>query len=151
MGLVTRLVERLAKLPPATHRVGRVERDVRIPADDGVDLLADAFHPAGPEPAPTVLVRSPYGRRNVGRLLGEVHARRGFRLIVQSCPGTFGSGGVFRPQFDERADGLATLRWLGRQPWFDGRLGMSGPISEHSIHHGPGFASAIHLPARALA
>ena len=31
------------------------------------------------------------------------------------------------PQFHERADGLATLRWLERQPWFDGRLAMSGP------------------------
>ncbi len=127
VGLLSRLIERLAKLPPATHRAGRVERDVPIPMDDGVSLRADVHHPAGAERLPTVLMRSPYGRRNVGRLLGPVHARRGFRLVVESCRGTFGSGGTFRPQFDERADGLATLRWLQRQPWFDGRLAMSGP------------------------
>jgi len=127
MALITRLVERLAKLPPATHRLGPVERDVQIPMDDGVLLLADVHHPAGAEHAPTVLMRSPYGRRNVAGLLGAVYTRRGFRLVVQSCRGSFGSGGVFRPQFDERADGLATLRWIQHQPWFDGRLAMSGP------------------------
>lgn len=26
----------------------------------------------------------------------------------------------------ERQDGIDTLRWLARQPWFDGRLGMWG-------------------------
>jgi putative CocE/NonD family hydrolase len=127
VGLFTRLVERLAKLPPATHAVGRVERDLPIPMDDGVSLLADVYHPAGAAPAATVLLRSPYGRGSFGRLLGPLYARRGFRVIVESCRGTFGSGGRFRPQFDERADGLATLRWIERQPWFDGRLAMSGP------------------------
>jgi putative CocE/NonD family hydrolase len=48
-------------------------------------------------------------------------------VVAQSCRGTFGSGGVFRPQFDERAYGLATLRWIEAQPWFDGRLAMTGP------------------------
>ena len=126
VALLSRLIERLAKLPPATHRLGRVERRVRVPMDDGVALLADVYHPAGAEPAPSVLMRSPYGRA-FGALFGEAYARRGLRLVVESCRGTFGSGGVFRPQFDERADGLATLRWIGRQSWFDGRLAMSGP------------------------
>ena len=125
MALLPRLIERLAKLPPATHRLGRVERGVRVPMDDGVSLLADVYHPAGAEPAPSVLMRSPYGR--AFGVLGSAYARRGFRLIVQSCRGSFGSGGAFRPLFDERADGLATLRWIGKQPWFDGRLAMSGP------------------------
>ena len=99
MALLPRLIERLAKLPPATHRLGRVERGVHIPMDDGVTLLADIYHPAGDETAPSVLMRSPYGR-SLGRLVSTAYARRGFRLIVQSCRGTFGSGGAFRPQFD---------------------------------------------------
>jgi uncharacterized protein len=127
MGLFSRLLEHFAKLPPATHPAGRLERDVSMPMDDGALLLADLCHPAGSRPAPSVLMRSPYGRRPLARALGPIFARRGFRLIVQSCRGTFGSGGMFRPQFDERADGLATLRWIQRQPWFDGRLAMLGP------------------------
>jgi uncharacterized protein len=128
MGLLGRVVERVWKLPPAHTRVARVERDVPVPADDGASLLTDIWWPAGDSRPPTLLLRSPYGRSGVfGDLLGSIYARRGFRVVVQSCRGTFGSGGSFVPQFHERADGLATLRWLERQPWFDGRLAMSGP------------------------
>src|SRR5262249_10296236 len=125
VALLTHLIERLAKLPAATHELATVERSVPIPMDDGVSLLAHLYHPTSAGPAPSVLIRSPYGRRF--GFLGEIFARRGFRLIIQSCRGTFGSGGVFRPQFDERADGLATLGWIERQPWYDGRLAMFGP------------------------
>ena len=128
MSFLTRFVEHLWKLPHAHTRVARVERDVRVPADDGASLLTDIWWPAGDVRPPTLLMRSPYGRSGLfGDLLGSIYARRGIRVLVQSCRGTFGSGGSFAPQFHERADGLATLRWLEQQPWFDGRLAMSGP------------------------
>src|SRR5690606_2266799 len=38
-----------------------------------------------------------------------------------------GSGGAFEPLVAERADGFATLDWMRAQPWFDGRLAVSGP------------------------
>jgi len=126
--LVTRLVDRVFGLPPPRSRAVGVERDVPVAMDDGVELLADLYTPAGPGPHPTVLVRSPYGRAGfVGALFGRVFAERGYRVVVQSTRGTFGSGGEFRPEFPERADGLATIRWIERQPWFDGRLAMNGP------------------------
>ena len=78
-------------------------------------------------PQPTVLVRSPYGRdRAVGLLFGRLLAERGLQVVVQSVRGTFGSEGTFAP-FDERADGLATLRWIRSQPWHSDRIGMIGP------------------------
>jgi hypothetical protein len=78
-------------------------------------------------PQPTVLVRSPYGRKQfVGLLAGRLLAERGFQVVIQSVRGTFGSGGDFDP-FDERADGLATLAWLRTQPWHEGRVGGFGP------------------------
>ena len=52
-------------------------------------------------------------------------AERGLQVVIQSVRGTFGSSGTFNP-FDERADGLATLRWLRRQPWHAGPIGMTG-------------------------
>ncbi|HBZ71349.1 MAG TPA: X-Pro dipeptidyl-peptidase [Deltaproteobacteria bacterium] len=126
--MFTQVVEHIWKLPRAYTRVARVERDVCVPADDGASLLTDIWWPTGDVPPPTLLMRSPYGRSGpFGELLGSIYARRGIRVLVQSCRGTFGSGGSFAPQFNERADGLATLRWLERQPWFDGRLAMSGP------------------------
>jgi putative CocE/NonD family hydrolase len=103
-----------------------VERDLEVPMTDGVVLLADRYAPRADPSRPTVLVRSPYGRRGVfGLLYGRLFAERGFQAVVQSVRGTFGSGGEFNP-FDERADGLATIAWLEKQPWFEGRLGMTG-------------------------
>ena len=101
------------------------ERDLRATMDDGVVLLADRWvaSDTAATAQPTVLVRSPYGRRQfVGLLLGRLLAERGFQVVVQSVRGTFGSGGEFDP-FNERADGLATLAWLREQAWHDGAGG----------------------------
>jgi putative CocE/NonD family hydrolase len=74
-----------------------------------------------------VLVRSPYGRgQAVGLIFGRLLAERGLQVVIQSVRGTFGSEGSFSP-FDERADGLATLRWIREQPWHEGPIGMIGP------------------------
>ena len=59
------------------------------------------------------------GRSFVGLMFGRLLAERGLQVVIQSVRGTFGSGGDFTP-FDERADGLATLRWLREQPWHAG-------------------------------
>ena len=44
--------------------------------------------------------------------LGRLYAERGYQVIVQSCRGTFGSGGEFVPVRNEQADGRATLEWV---------------------------------------
>lgn len=96
--------------------------------DDGVLLLADRWvaRETAARPQPTVLVRTPYGRRQFfGLLYGRMLAERGLQVLVQSVRGTFGSGGEFSP-FDERADGLATLRWIADQPWHAGKVGTTG-------------------------
>jgi uncharacterized protein len=123
------ILARRMELPRAqTHDVA-VERDLRVPADDGVVLLADRWvaRSARDQPQPTVLVRSPYGRAQlVGLLFGRLLAERGLQVLIQSVRGTFGSEGIFSP-FDERADGLATLKWIRAQPWHVDRIGMIGP------------------------
>ncbi len=117
------------RLPRAqTHDVV-CERDLRVPMDDGAVLLADRWvaRVMAGRAQPTVLVRSPYGRRQVvGLLFGRLLAERGLQVVIQSVRGTFGSEGRFSP-FDERSDGLATLRWIREQPWHAGRIGMIGP------------------------
>jgi putative CocE/NonD family hydrolase len=133
------------RLPRGPHRV-LVERDLAVPMPDGVTLLADRYVPAGHRPAfaprrhrghppgtgagqpPLILVRSPYGRDGfIGLAYGHFFAQHGFQVLVQSVRGTFGSGGEFDPMANERDDGLATVAWLRRQPWFHGRFGMHGP------------------------
>jgi putative CocE/NonD family hydrolase len=105
------------------------EHDLRAEMEDGVVLLADRWvaRDSAGRPQPTVLVRSPYGRRQfVGLLLGRLLAERGLQAVIQSVRGTFGSEGRFSP-FDERADGLATLAWLRAQRWHSGPIGTIGP------------------------
>ncbi len=129
MSLASSILARRMRLPRAlTHDVV-CEQDLPVPMDDGEVLLADRWvaDSAREQPQPTVLVRSPYGRKQlVGLLLGRLLAERGFQAVIQSTRGTFGSGGAFTP-FDERADGLATFRWLRDQPWHTERIGMIGP------------------------
>jgi uncharacterized protein len=105
------------------------ERDLQVPMDDGAVLLADRWvaRATRGRAQPTVLVRSPYGRRQiVGLILGRLMAERGFQVLIQSVRGTFGSESQFSP-FDERPDGLATLRWIRAQRWHADRIGMIGP------------------------
>jgi uncharacterized protein len=46
--------------------------------------------------------------------------------LIQSTRGTFGSGGTFDPMRTEREDGLDTLEWLAKQPWFGESIVLSG-------------------------
>ncbi|MGA2319397.1 MAG: CocE/NonD family hydrolase [Solirubrobacteraceae bacterium] len=129
MSLASAVIARRMRLVRAQTHDLLCERDLRVTMDDGAVLLADRYvaRARRDEPQPTVLVRSPYGRRQlVGLIFGRLAAERGLQVLVQSVRGTFGSQGAFSP-FDERADGLATLRWIRAQPWHAERIGMIGP------------------------
>jgi uncharacterized protein len=127
MPLVSEIAGRVLRLPAPAAREIVVERDLPVTMDDGVVLLADRYAPPGVGRAPTVLVRSPYGRRRgPGFLFGRLLAERGLQVVVESIRGTFGSDGRFDP-FNEREDGLATVRWLRQQPWHSGPVGAIGP------------------------
>jgi len=125
--LLSEIAGRLLRLPaPATREIA-IDEDLEVAMDDGEVLLANRYAPPGGGPRPTVLVRSPYGRRGAfGFLFGRLVAERGLQVVVQSVRGTFGSGGRFDP-FNEREDGLATLRWLRAQRWHSGPVGTLGP------------------------
>jgi putative CocE/NonD family hydrolase len=134
MTLASRFMGQALKLPPATSRTIDVDRDLRVPMPDGAVLLADRYAPRTRPwplrpPPPLVLVRSPYGRRRSwGLLFGRLLAERGCQAVIQSCRGTFGSGGTFDPFGpDEHDDGLATVAWLRKQPWYPGSFGTCGP------------------------
>ena len=133
---MTTLRQRLTRALDARSRKGvelgpydiTIERDLRVPMDDGVELLADLIRPVGDDipSLPTIVIRGPYGRR--GPLAGSARALayEGFTVLFQSCRGTWGSQGVFTPQIDEQRDGIATLRWVRKQPWFTGHLATYG-------------------------
>jgi len=123
---VSKAISRAWSLPPPRTFVA-VERNVQVPMSDGTVLLADHYLPITSEPAATVLVRCPYGRGAPFSLLeAQLVAERGFHVLLQSCRGTFGSGGQFEPMRGEASDGQDTVAWLRGQSWFDGRLATFG-------------------------
>ena len=119
-------LSRAWSLPPRRNRVA-VVRDLAVPMSDGTVLRADHYLPVTDRQVATVLVRSPYGRGFPYNLSSaQLIAERGFHVLLQSCRGTFGSGGDFDPMRREAADGQDTVAWLRQQHWFDGRLATYG-------------------------
>jgi len=110
----------------------RIER-VSMKTADGVTLVADIYHPLRAGRAPAILVRVPYSKTLTnmifGRTVGSMWAEHGYTAVIQGTRGRYESGGTHYPLRGERQDGLETLAWLARQPWFDGRLGMWGGSS----------------------
>jgi hypothetical protein len=90
----------------------------------GIDLATDIYRPEK-EPAPVILIRTPYGRKGYD-FLGEAFSGRGFVVMVQDVRGKYDSTGEYEPFIHEREDGLSTLRWIERQPWCNGRIGIWG-------------------------
>jgi putative CocE/NonD family hydrolase len=127
--LIGRLLSRagglVLGLPAPTGGRITVRRNLPVRVRDGITLRTDHYAPrlAG---APAVLIRTPYGRGGPMRLLARLIADQGLHVVVQSCRGTFGSAGTFEPLVHERADGLDTIDWLRRQPWYAGSFGMFG-------------------------
>jgi putative CocE/NonD family hydrolase len=102
-----------------------VEHDAKVTMPDGAVLLADIYHPVGVDDAPTILERTPYGRRGLSSGAGPEFAARGYRYMLQACRGTDGSSGS-HSYFMEAPDGAATAEWIAQQPWFNGSLGTFG-------------------------
>lgn len=125
MSLPSLFLAWIEDLPPRLNSVKKT-RGIPLTMHDGVILKTDHYAPKAEGPHPTILMRLPYGRSGFGAIC-EAYAERGFHVVIQACRGTERSGGEFDPFTNERADGLATLEWIKSQPWFDGRIGLTGP------------------------
>lgn len=116
---------------------------VSVTMDDGVELKGTLAFPAGAGKVPAVLMRTPYNPASfppemAAFYMGEViaWASHGYAFFLQTTRTT-------TSYFDEAADGSATVRWMEQQPWFDGRLGLTGA----SYHAFTSWATASTWPA----
>src|SRR5215472_15363878 len=108
-----------------THAVS-IQRNIRVRMPDGAELLTDVYL-GNARGAPVVMIRSPYGKTlSFAARTAYPLAARGFNVIMQCCRGTFGSSGEFDPHHDEERDGLETLTWIKRQPWYRGAIATFG-------------------------
>jgi len=116
-------------LRPPLYAV-REQHGVSFTTSDGIDLVADIYHPQHTPSTPTILVRIPlsksFNNSLYANLMGRIWAERGYTVVIQGTRGRFGSGGKFYPLRCERQDGIETLRWLKNQPWFNGQIATWG-------------------------
>lgn len=107
----------------------KIDHGVRIAMPDGVVLAASLYLPRLPPRAlPTVLIRLPYDRLRYAEALSYAvwFAKHGYAVLVQDVRGKFGSQGEFAPWEKATSDGAATLDWIARQAWSNGKVGTFG-------------------------
>lgn len=102
--------------------------DTLIDYGTEVKMRTQMCLPVTDEPVPVVVMRIPYLPENFNITMlpqTKQYAERGMGYIIQNCRGTGGSEGIFKPNVDERRDGLAFLRWMEDQEWISA-VGMTG-------------------------
>ncbi|MBI3091168.1 MAG: CocE/NonD family hydrolase [Candidatus Tectomicrobia bacterium] len=130
-----------------------VERSVKIPMSDGIELDADIFRPDAAGPFPAILGYHPYNQAsqtapikpaalsiNIFRHANQeegtayieagdpaFYVRRGYAYLIANIRGTGNSGGIY-PFLARREieDGCELIEWMARQPWCNGQVGMFG-------------------------
>ena len=101
---------------------------------DGIDLAARVLMPegAGTTPVGAILEYLPYRKRTGYRRSDDRTAAwlvpRGFALVRVDVRGTGESGGIIRNEYDlpEQADVPPLVKWISKQPWCNGNVGMRG-------------------------
>ncbi|MCZ8132694.1 MAG: CocE/NonD family hydrolase [Steroidobacteraceae bacterium] len=137
------------RAPAPVHGIRTIENEW-IPMPDGVRLAARIFMPEGALEAPVgaVLEYLPYSKRKGYRRVDDRTASwlvpRGFALVRVDVRGTGESGGIIQNEYDlpEQADAAPLIRWISRQPWCNGKVGMRG-ISYGSINSFQAAAKGI--------
>ncbi len=115
------------------HQVRHVEH-VEIPLPEGHHLAARMWIPQEAEahPVPAILEYIPYRKRDMTRqrdaLTHPYLAGHGYACIRLDMRGSGESSGLLTDQYrpQELEDGLAAIRWIARQKWCDGNVGMMG-------------------------
>ncbi|WP_252342203.1 CocE/NonD family hydrolase [Rhodococcus sp. 14-2483-1-2] len=109
----------------------RVLKDVMVSMTDGTGLATDVWIPNG-GPAPTLVVRLPYGKDVIQNYAVGIYPgvfdllEAGYAVVYQDCRGRYRSDGEFAAFVDEKSDGLDTTNWVTEQPWCDGNVGGFG-------------------------
>ena len=115
-----------------------IQRDLMVPARDGVLLSIDVYRPEGPGLFPVLLERTPYDKSAASRSertaaearprsrpqVAAYFAGHGYAVVYQDCRGRYHSGGRFR--IPERGRGRLDARLAPAPALVDGRIGTFG-------------------------
>ncbi|UMG94546.1 CocE/NonD family hydrolase [Nocardioides sp. TF02-7] len=126
---------------PARYAATVTRTDIPIRMDDGVVLRADLELPAGANGRavdrrlPVIVTITAYNKSVISGGAGSVLAgadpdylvKRGYAQLTVDARGTGASGGVWKAfSARENKDAGAIVTWAHRQPWSNGKVGMTG-------------------------
>lgn len=146
-GMSSSLCSSSPRQPSATS-VGLIyERDVLIPARDGLQLRANLYRPMDGSPASVVMTFGPYGKDTPLAVRDKHHSTalgdgvflnwetpdpehwvpRGYAVLRVDSRGSWASPGRMDPISAQQAeDYYDAIEWAGTQPWSTGRVGLLG-------------------------
>jgi uncharacterized protein len=121
------LKQSLIQTPPQFSVSEIRVQTIRIAMRDGTRLATELYLPPN-LPAPTIAVRTPYGRGTDGLTAVLLSfARRGYVVVSQDCRGTGDSEpNSWDYYMYEPEDSYEFVEWIRNQLWFDGFLGSCG-------------------------
>lgn len=124
-----------------------------VTAEDGTKLSTDIYLPVGKGKFPCIIRRTPYNKAGAWKAVKirkaiEGFIKNGIAFVAQDCRGKYQSEGKFYALRNERKDGLATIKWIRKQPWSNGKIGTSGGSYDGYTQwavYGAADAMALHL------
>jgi len=144
------------KQSPEQLRKPRIIETEWIAMPDGAKLAARIFLPEDAEqhPVGAVFEYIPYRLRDWYRLgdtfWGSRLAERGFAFVRVDIRGSGDSDGLIEGEYlqPEQRDAVDIIRWIARQPWCNGSVGMRGASwggfsALHAAHAAPQELKAI--------
>lgn len=101
---------------------------------DGVRLATDIYRPKGDKKVPIIFSRTPYnfntwvdGEMRARTLETAINAvQRGYAYVVQNERGRFFSEGEWDILGTPLTDGYDAFEWMSKQPWSNGKIGLTG-------------------------
>lgn len=127
----------------------KIEKNLYVKMRDGKRIAVDVYRPDGEDKSPAILAMSPYGKdvqaikvaprpfnmEYVRNEAGDIDffVTRGYAFVVADCRGT----GYSEGRYDfcsrkEQEDGYDLVEWIGKQPWCNGNVGMTG-VSYYAV------------------
>lgn len=133
------------------------QTNIMVAMRDGVELATDIYLPAKDgqptsEKLPVILTRTPYNKDGTKKH-GEYFAQHGYVFVAQDTRGRYASKGTWHWMTDDGKDGADCAKWIGQQPWSNGKIGMMGTSyvggTQHAMamEHAPELATVIPVDA----
>lgn len=102
---------------------------------DGAKLAGNVFKPQGQGPWPVIVSRTPYlkdPRPDKADAPAKLAAQAkrytdaGYVFVLQDVRGKGHSEGFYAAFENDIEDGYDTIKWIARQPWSNGKVGITG-------------------------